>query len=75
MEPRLPRGHWWGMDARASLILMVAKEMFESEHPGSTWQNPADKADAVAIKSQGNYLSRAEHRLLAEGRIESVDQS
>lgn len=63
------------MDARASLILEIAKKMFESEHPGSTWQNLTDKADTVAIKCQGEYLSLAEHRLLAEGRIESVDQS
>jgi hypothetical protein len=63
------------MDARASLILKVAKKMFESEHPGSTWQNLTDKADPVTIKSQGKYLARAEHQLLAEGRIESVDQS
>jgi hypothetical protein len=49
------------MDTRSSLILKLAKEMFENEHPGGVWPNPNDKADTVAIKCQGKYLSRAEH--------------
>ena len=63
------------MDTRSSLILKLAKEMFENEHPGAVWPNPDDKADTVTIKCQGKYLSQAEHQLIAEGRIDSVDQS
>ncbi|MGE4248249.1 MAG: hypothetical protein AB7F09_02600 [Parvibaculaceae bacterium] len=63
------------MDARAQLILTRAKELLARDEPGTNWVDAIDRPDDRAITRQGAYLSRAEHQLLAEGRIDSVDQS
>jgi hypothetical protein len=63
------------MDARAQLILTRAKELLARDEPGTSWLDAAQQSDNWTIERQGNYLSLAEHQLLDEGRIESVDQS
>jgi hypothetical protein len=63
------------MDERSRLILTRAKELLAREHPGSGWREEMTALDAKTIERQANCLSRAEHQLLDEGRIESVDQS
>ncbi|MGE3227130.1 MAG: hypothetical protein AB7I72_23850 [Parvibaculaceae bacterium] len=63
------------MDARAELILTRAKELLARDEPGTKWAGAAGRPDERTIKRQGRYLSQAEHQLLDEGRIESVDQS
>jgi hypothetical protein len=63
------------MDEQSLLILTRAKELLARDHPGSGWRDGATGLDAKTIKRQGTYLTLAEHQLLDEGRIESVDQS
>jgi hypothetical protein len=63
------------MDKRSQLILTRAKELLARDKPGGSWVDAADRLDAKTIKLQGSYLSLAEHQLLDEGQIESVDQS
>lgn len=63
------------MDKRTQLILARAKELFAQDHPGQPWPAATDKPDTPVLALQGRYLSRAEDRLLAEGAIDSVDQS
>lgn len=63
------------MDERTQLILERAKELFAAEHAGEPWPAVIGTPDASVLAHQGRYLSRAEDQLLAEGLIESVDQS
>lgn len=63
------------MDERASLILTRAKEMLARDEPGTIWIEAEERLGKRIIERQGSYLSRAEHELLKEGMIESVDQS
>jgi hypothetical protein len=63
------------MDERSRLILTRAKELLARDDPRASWIDAVDRLDTKTIKRQGNYLSLAEHQLLDEGRIESVDQS
>ena len=63
------------MDARASLILTRAKELLARDAPGARWLDTVHKPGHETIERQGTYLSLAEHQLLVEGRIESVDQT
>jgi hypothetical protein len=63
------------MDERSRLILTRAKELLAHDHPESGWREQATRLDAKTIKRQGSYLALAEHQLLDEGQIESVDQS
>ncbi len=63
------------MDKRAQLILTRAQELFAGTHPDETWRAGGDQTDAAVLKRQGEFLSLAEHQLLAEGVIDSVDQS
>jgi hypothetical protein len=63
------------MDERSLLILTRAKELIAREHPELAWHDGTTRPDAGTIERQAAYLARAEHELLHEGRIESVDQS
>jgi hypothetical protein len=63
------------MDKRSRLILTRAKELLAREHPGSGWGDEITGLDTRAMERQAAYLSRAEHQLLDEGRIQCVDQS
>lgn len=63
------------MDERAQLILARAKELLVRDDPSSRWIEARDRLDAKTLERQGTFLSLAEHQLLDEGRIESVDQS
>jgi hypothetical protein len=63
------------MDKRSQLILTRAKELLARDDPSASWIDAVDRLDAKTIERQGSYLSLAEHQLLDEGRIESVDQS
>jgi hypothetical protein len=62
------------MDERSQLILTRAKELLARDHPGSDWCDKAN-LDERTMKRQGTYLTLAEHQLLDERGIESVDQS
>lgn len=62
------------MDARAQLILERAKELLARDHPGAEWF-AVDSPDSKALERRAAYLGRAEDELIAEGRIDSVDQS
>lgn len=63
------------MDKRTQLILERAKELFAADHAGEPWPAFIDRPDAAILAHQGRYLSCAEDQLLAEGLIDSVDQS
>jgi hypothetical protein len=63
------------VDKRASLILTRAKEILARDAPGTVWIEAEERLGKRIIERQGSYLSRAEHELLDEGKIESVDQS
>jgi hypothetical protein len=63
------------MDERSRLILTRAKELLARDHPGLVWGDDSKGRDRKTIERQGTYLANAEHQLLTEGRIESVDQS
>lgn len=49
--------------------------MLARDDPRASWIDAVDRPDAKTMERQGSYLSLAEHQLLDEGRIESVDQS
>jgi hypothetical protein len=62
-------------DIRAAKILARARNLFARDK-GTRWVTPGDPAhDEQLRKTQAMYLQRAEEELLAEGKIESVDQS
>jgi hypothetical protein len=63
------------MDERSRLILTRAKQLLARDHPGCGWCDQATALDEKTMKRQATYLSLAEHQLLNEGRIDSVDQS
>ena len=63
------------MDERSRLILARAKQLLARDHPGSSWRDAATALDEETMKRQATCLTRAEHQLLDEGQIESVDQS
>jgi hypothetical protein len=63
------------MEARAQLILTRAKELLARNEPGKIWIEAEERPGKRTIERQGSYLSRAEHELLDEGRIENVAQS
>jgi hypothetical protein len=63
------------MDKRARLILTRAKELLVRDDPTAGWVEIPDGHDTRTIERQAACLSLAEHQLLAEQRIESVDQS
>ena len=63
------------MDERAQLILTRAKRLLARDDPETGWIDAKDRLDAETIERQATYLALAEHQLLDEGRIESVDQS
>jgi len=61
---------------RAEKVLARARHLFKDEHPGEAWPAPTDLArDDQLMRIAARYLQRAEKELLAQGKIESVDQS
>ena len=63
-------------DMRAAKVLARARKLFREENPGDEWPVPGDLArNDQLMRVQALYLQQAEKELLAEGKIESVDQS
>ena len=60
---------------RAAKVLNRAKKLFNNEN-GDGWPGPADLGRGDQdMRVQAEYLQKAEEQLLAEKKIESVDQS
>ena len=63
-------------DLRAAKVLTRARKLFGEENPGEEWPTASDLShNDQVIRVQALYLKQAEKELLAEGKIESVDQS
>jgi len=63
-------------ETRAAKVLAHARVLFKNDNAGHEWPVAGDLAqDEQLMRVQARYLQRAEEDLLAEGRIESVDQS
>jgi hypothetical protein len=61
---------------RAEKVLARARHLFRNDHPDEEWPAPTDLAhDDHLMRITARYLQRAEKDLLADGTIESVDQS
>ena len=63
-------------DLRAAKVLTRARKLFGEENPGEEWPTATDSPHKDQVmRVQGLYLKQAMRELIAEGKIESVDQS